>query len=1795
MIIRTVTSKGMKKLFALTFVFFAIARIHAQSIDLLSDMDETCTGEVVSFSVRIFDENGDPAPTACIEDSEFIWSGSPLSISPDESSATYSWNSGGSPSVNVNVSVRGIPGNCDLFFDASANKTVTIGEAGTGEINPTQNQYILCDGNARLEASPSGDALAGWIGWFDSSNVLISSDYNANVTAPGIYEARASVGTCGMLATSEVTVSLPSAVDPGVIVGNRTVYQNTPVEGEIRLINTSSPIEKWQIKEGSSDWIDYETTSSLVIFYAQNFTEETKFRVVFLRDCPASQDPSYSDEVTIGVTPYIPDFNKITTTNYTLSETEIAKSAIYYDEAGKAVQSQSKDFAFPNTIHVNEPLYDSYARKVGQTLTAPIDQSDLQYKLRFATVTGSPLSETSWSGSSPQALDNEEQGTLGYYYANSTAPKTKYPYAVSSFYEDGSGEQKTATQPGDEFFLKSTNNAVSRSLPVFAGEVPHYGALREALLPGAGNSFDRVVKQVLIDGNGNQVVSYTDDGGNTIATCIAGLWPNDPAPAPTYSQMLEPGKSIEFHNSTTWVSSGGRRYYDMVNEIYVPEENPGNGIYAGLSPGIFRYTNTSETDEEVLATAYYYHFSYNFYDNKGRLIASMTPKGVQGIIDNGGVAIADGAMVDIAKADLSESYYTTLYSYDFQGRLLSMNEPDAGLTSYRYRKDGQIRYSQNADQADQGANFYSYTNYDALGRPIASGECAGCSFTFTAAPLVDNITDPNVQDVIQTSYDQPDESFSAEFPGYVQEFVQGAVSTTESDAVKSWYSYDDQGRVVWFLQKMKDMIGPGVSKYFLIEYTYDFLGNVLEVAFQPQTIENEVNEAFIHAYTYDGNQRLKTVHTTIDRMEWYLHATYEYEKHGPLKRLVLAEDLQGIDYTYTPQGWLKSVNHPVRALDPGKDGAGMGEAVPNEDAFGMTLEYFEGDQLEVGSLDLDETAFPAQYNGNIRATVFGDVDEASSKVISKVAGTYTSSESLSTNLEVEAQEVILNPGFKSNGKSISLTSSIDHNSSKTKIEYADPEIYAYTYDEQYQLTQAKYTNNSNVDPAVVGEYDVNIAGYDENGNIDGIERYQEDTASPRDAFVFHYDDEIDPTIEGTPLDDADNVATNRLLKVDGYIDEIKYNSIGQVVEIDYHATVDNPRIKIQYDVTGKVVAVLNADAADAPIMEITYDDRGFRLMKRVGAIEYWYIRDASGQVMGIYCKGTQAGDPVAQLELPIYGVGKLGMSFKNADHYKHIYELTDHLGNVRALVSKLGLMATATMETDDKDPGIDEYEEQYFDNINRSPNFYKSGAKSALTNVAQPVGPTTTLRVNGGDEINLEVWAYYNTVAAFSNLPVTDLIEDAVTDLANGTAIGVESANLTSNFANFLGGLLGATQANDGKPEAYLQFVLLDEAFQLVDLGDQDTYVAVNGNQEADENNFEALRLSFTVPEEVSSGYLYAFVLNESDVNVFWDDFSFQVLGPRIIRKTDYYPFGAVAKVWNNPDQTQQEQYRHDYQGQYAEKDEETGWNAFEARMYDPLIGRWLAIDPARQFSSPYNGMGNNPTNGVDPDGAWVKGAGFWRNLFRSDQRIYAERYAEAWTGDLTEYAAYKYDGGWGIIGEDTEGIYDNFRVSTYTTFTEIDSDGNITNVSGAFVTAQLPNGAVSSVFNDLPSVIVTSTVPVSRLLVFGKNLLTGGRSATQGTYSVYQGIDAANKVRYVGITSRAPKLRWAEHALDVGSGRELLNFRVVKGATNLTKIEARIWEQTLINQYKLHKHGGLLLNKINSISPSKWSFFGIN
>jgi len=108
-------------------------------------------------------------------------------------------------------------------------------------------------------------------------------------------------------------------------------------------------------------------------------------------------------------------------------------------------------------------------------------------------------------------------------------------------------------------------------------------------------------------------------------------------------------------------------------------------------------------------------------------------------------------------------------------------------------------------------------------------------------------------------------------------------------------------------------------------------------------------------------------------------------------------------------------------------------------------------------------------------------------------------------------------------------------------------------------------------------------------------------------------------------------------------------------------------------------------------------------------------------------------------------------------------------------------------------------------------------------------------------------------------------------------------------------------------------------------------------------------------------------VSNESEnTKVWFDDLKVTHRSRRVTQATDYYAYGSVLREQKTPEELT---YRYKYQGQYAEKDEETGWSHFELREYDPVVGRWLVPDPMRQYWSPYMAYGNNPVNIVDPRG----------------------------------------------------------------------------------------------------------------------------------------------------------------------------------------------------------------------------------
>jgi hypothetical protein len=669
-----------------------------------------------------------------------------------------------------------------------------------------------------------------------------------------------------------------------------------------------------------------------------------------------------------------------TTINGTPELTIISESKSYFDDAGKPLQTQTKSKA-DTLVFASQSLTDKYDRVVGSSLSAPILPKEFTYNELFITDhSGNAYTYEKFDGAktlSPDPVGDSIPGTLGWYYGPNNklekfVPVTSYPYSRTEFYDDGTGEAKRSASPGDVTRLGTGHEILSGTFPVF-DELNDYISKRSLALPGIfhdGSLRNEGVQSVARDQNGKYAISITDKEGKNVLSARNGTSASDGHVLKVENVVISNAidSSPNFRKLTYFYIlnnqpvniTGSSDAEWFVENIVTNEKLSLKQTFADINGkwpvGFYRLTLL--TGEITLRyTHYFQDVSYQFYDDLGRLKVSVSPNGYK------------SWKTGTSYADIDK----TTYTYNYKGWLLNMTEPDAGKSQYVYRTDGKIRFSQNAEQKKK--NKFSYTHYDGLGRPIESGEYKTDaikfipmdSADFTASAMKGQLNFENqvifnstsVADWVKTYYDLPDTEFqNATGLNLNQEFVRGAVSYTENENIKTWYSYDELGRVVWMVQKPKALFGT-LKRVFISRYTYDFLGSVLTTSNSMALNGSEVS-SFFHHYDYDANRRLSQVFTSTDGNTKKLRASYKYYKHGPLKRIELGDKVQGIDFIYNINGWLTQINHPDKNQDPGGDGTNDFRA----DAFGMILDYYESTIT-----NLYQTAFnpmpksPKQHHG----------------------------------------------------------------------------------------------------------------------------------------------------------------------------------------------------------------------------------------------------------------------------------------------------------------------------------------------------------------------------------------------------------------------------------------------------------------------------------------------------------------------------------------------------------------------------------------------------------------------------------------------------------------------------------------------------------------------------------------------------------------------------------------------------------------------------------------------------------------
>lgn len=607
----------------------------------------------------------------------------------------------------------------------------------------------------------------------------------------------------------------------------------------------------------------------------------------------------------------------------------------------------------------------------------------------------------------------------------------------------------------------------------------------------------------------------------------------------------------------------------------------------------------------------------------------------------------------------------TSYAYQSLNGMTTVRTPDAGISNYWYDNLGRMVASQNAEQlspvqAGATANRFSYTAYDAQSRITEVGEKTGATspsqVPFLAVTDVAAFQSSGTNAQITKSY--YDNAFTS-VPAVSQE--QGnmrkriAAVTYQDNATgdyqqATYYSYDQLGNVKTLWQQML-----GLNDLKRIDYQYDLVsGKVNKVRYQNG---NNKNDHFYYGYEYDAENRLirsTTGVNTVSTDSWDIEnaktdAGYKYYLHGPLARMELGDKqlVQGLDYAYTLQGWLKGVNGQYLSStgDMGRDGkSGTGRSGIGPDIYSYSLDYFTGDYHSIS----DNTAFPLSWgSGNTSDKIGTDLYNGN---ISR------STVALST----------LNNGI--------------------------PVGYTYRYDQlnrlkhmrQAGLTTGQTTWNAPATDPTQDPYHEDIT-YDGNGNILTYLRNGNHVGTtPMDNLAYGYN-----------RDAAGNLLNNRLQQLtenaaDSYSGEkdikpvtnsgYSYDNIGNLITDRQELATDAGGNKIEWTVYGKIRRVVKPDGSS---LEYRYDAGGNRVYKQythgTAVDKTWYVHDASGNVLAVY--GNKNGDnTIYWKEQHLYGSSRLGIwepdmavTSNNSTSLWEVagtksYELTNHLGNVLSTI-----------------------------------------------------------------------------------------------------------------------------------------------------------------------------------------------------------------------------------------------------------------------------------------------------------------------------------------------------------------------------------------------------------------------------------------------------------------------------------------------------------------------------------------------
>lgn len=503
----------------------------------------------------------------------------------------------------------------------------------------------------------------------------------------------------------------------------------------------------------------------------------------------------------------------------------------------------------------------------------------------------------------------------------------------------------------------------------------------------------------------------------------------------------------------------------------------------------------------------------------------------------------------------------------------------------------------------------------------------------------------------------------------------------------------------------------------------------------------------------------------------------------------------------------------------------------------------------------------------------------------------------------------------------------------------DQRGYKYGYDRSNRLVSAIYKEKDNGSWNIKqGHYDVGITDYDFNGNIEKLNRKQSisGSATTIDNLVYTYNG-------------------NQVKAVDDLVNHVKGFKDGAESSTEYTYNVNGSLISDSNKLITSIAynelnlpSVITFSSGDK--ITNTYSAAGIKLKQQI---------TISSQVVQTYDYLGHMIIDNGELAEIAHSKGRLKVeTFGNDFNYDYQYFLKDHLGNTRVMIAPMERKYVAGMESD---RATQEEAQFLYVSQTRFSGNAKTGSKSSMLNAYanKVLGPAKAIKVYNGDQVNMEVWAKHASTSGVNETSPSNVLLAALSS-AFGVSSGStgEALQIYNGFNSVIGSSTLLNQTPGQIPAAYLNYIFFNTNYSHVSSG----FVQVNST------SYTKLTNTFTANQD---GYLFIYLSNEStlNANVYFDDLSItHTSASATLQADDFYPFGLPMDN-NGFLEAGIEANRFLYQGKEWQTDLGLNLFDFNARQYDPALGRWLSMDPKNQFASPYLGMGNNPLIGIDPDG----------------------------------------------------------------------------------------------------------------------------------------------------------------------------------------------------------------------------------